>query len=215
MVDATIQALTQQVATLTALVGQVAQLNQTTKQVNLQPFDGEAKEVAAFISAVEANYNANSWNDDRVPDDRLTNNVTYTPEQVYAKSYAQVNKIAGFLRKSAAIWWQNLPRKPLTWQEMVPVAAQAANNNQPGYPDIARQPGLRELLINKFRSSAHIAEAKKRLATARFNTDGTKTFEAFAAEIDADLIIIGMPYNDANYITCGVQADTLFKTLPQ
>jgi len=161
MADLAITNLTAQVAALTALVAQVAQLNQTTKSVNLQPFDGEAKEVVAFISAVEANYNANSWNDDRVPDDRLTANVTHTPEQVYAKSYAQVNKIAGFLRKSAAIWWQNLPRKPLTWQDTEPITAQVANHHRPGYPAIPAQEGLRELLIAKFRSSAHIAEAKK------------------------------------------------------
>ena len=103
----------------------------------------------------------------------------------------------------------------MTWQDTTLIAAQVAGLAQLGYPNIPVQQGLRSLLIDKFRSSAHIAEAKKRLATARFNTEGNKTFEAFAAEIDADLIIIGMPYDDDNHITCSARADTLFKTLPQ
>ncbi len=44
---------------------------------------------------------------------------------------------------------------------------------------------------------------KKQLSTAYFNIEGTKTFKQFAAEIDTDLIITNLPFENDNNVTCG------------
>ena len=207
--------LTKQVLSLTQVVAGLAEISKPHKTLTLPTFKGDNKEIQAFISAVQTAYRANNWSDERNPDSSFKPGRNYTAEQVFAAASAQVNKVAAYFRGSAAIWWQNLEPKPLTWKRRSHVDEKWVRLDQPGWREIPRGKGLEEILISKFRSTTHIAESRRRLQNMRFNVNGDEEIEAFAAKMDADLITIGMPYQEDEEVVNATRADYMFRSLPE
>ena len=58
--------------------------------------------------------------------------------------------------------------------------------------------GLKTLLLKRFQSQTHIANAHKTLNEMSFDARDKEDIEAFAAKIDAQLNIVGILYDEDN-----------------
>src|SRR3954468_10733976 len=188
--------------------------NKQPKEIHLPTFKGKVEDVLSFISSVETTYRANGWKDDRNDPETFEDNEVYTPEEVFGNAHATVNRIAQYLEGPAALWWQNLAKRPLTWHDTPDILQQTARFNRPGWPRIYADHGLRSLLKNTFLSKTHIQDAKRKLEKMKFNPNGHEGIEEFAAEMNSKLTIIGMAYDDDNPVTCGLRADYLLRSMP-
>ena len=90
---------------------------------------------------------------------------------------------------------------------------QPRGEDQPGYGDIDKVIGLKNMIIEQFRSTTHIADTKKKLNSKRFNPE-KDDIESFSAEVNAMLIIVGMNYVKTNNVTCRARADALLNIFP-
>ena len=100
--------------------------------LDIRKFFRKAKEVIPFISNVETARRANGWTDKKNPRHTLVKGEEHTPEELFARSIAQVNKVALHFRDAAAIWWQNLKDKPYTWEDLNGVAEMEVDEDTPG-----------------------------------------------------------------------------------
>ena len=191
-------------------------INHTTpnKTLTIAQFNGKAEEVEAFVSGLQTAYTANNWTDQPLEQDTMEANRIYTLEEYFAIPRSQVFKAAQNLRGPAAIWWQNLQDKPFTLQDTTERLGRRPTPIRPGLPYVPRTEGLITHIRRTFRSVTHIADAKAKITNLKFIINGTKDIKAFAAELDALLIIIGIPYHETDDITNGFRAETLFKALP-
>jgi hypothetical protein len=164
---------------------------------------GKNGEIENFILAVDTGYRANQWNDQAVPAALLTNNIVNTLEQLYATSAAQVETVATFFSGTAAEFWRTLAIHPVTWEDRPLVNAQNPGANVPGWQQHAAAPGLKTLLLNKFRNAAYIQETWNKLANMRFYNDGKEDLETFATCMDAYLQTIGLVYAQNDHATNG------------
>jgi deoxyuridine 5'-triphosphate nucleotidohydrolase len=144
----------------------------------------------------------------------LVKNEESDKEELFARAAAQVNRVALHFRGTAALWWQNLRNKPVTWKDLPDIRGQRSTEDKPRWYDIDREPGLKTLLLKRFQSQTHIGDERRRLAAMTFDPKGKEDIETFAAKMDANLNIIGMPYDDDNDIVNGNRAEQLFRALP-
>ena len=72
--------------------------------LDIGKFFRKAKEVIPFISNVETARRANGWTDKKNPRHTLVKGEEHTPEELFARSIVQVNKVALHFRDAAAIW---------------------------------------------------------------------------------------------------------------
>ena len=103
---------------------------------------------------------------------------------------------------------------PVTWEDHPLVNAQNPGTNFPGWQQHAAAPGLKTLLLNKFRNAAYIQETWNKLANMRFYNDGKEDLETFATRMDAYLQTIGLVYAPNDHATNGTRANYLFTALP-
>ena len=89
-----------------------------------------------------------------------------------------------------------------------------ADTDTSGWDAVPPRKGLKTLLLKRFQSQTHIADARKTLNEMSFDTRGKEDIEAFAAKMDAQLNIVGIPYDEDNQVTNGIRAEHLLKTLP-
>jgi phage gp29-like protein len=84
----------------------------------------------------------------------------------------------------------------------------------PGWHYIPPADGLIGTLCKKFRSVTHISDANMKIKRMNFDTRGKEDIRAFAAKLDALLIITGQHYKPDNTVINGARAKALFRTLP-
>ena len=214
LVDYQIAAMSAEITRLTKIIGTFAAAQKPNKAVSLPNFTGKIDEVEPFISSVITAYAANDWDDNPNDTDLLPLNIHSTKEDLYAQSFAQVNKIALYFRGAAALWWQNLQDKPITLRHHEEIQAQTPQANRPGWFYIPPADGLIETIRKKFRSVTHISDANMKINRMHFDTRGTEDIRAFAAKLDALLIITGRHYDPDNIVVNGTRAEALFRTLP-
>ena len=89
-----------------------------------------------------------------------------------------------------------------------------ADEDTPGWDAVPPCRGLKTLLLKRFQSQTHIADARKTLNEMSFDTRGKEDIEAFATIMDAQLNIVGIPYDEDNQVTNGIRAEHLLKALP-
>ena len=133
---------------------------------------------------------------------------------MFAHFIVQVNKVALHFRDATAIWWQNLKDKLYTWEDLDGVAEMEVDEDTPGWDAVPPRRGLKTLLLKRFQSQTHIADARKTLNEMSFDTRGKEDIEAFAAKMDAQLNIVGILYDEDNLVTNGIRVEYLLKALP-
>ena len=73
-----------------------------------------------------------------------------------------------------------------------------ADEDTPGWDVVLPRRGLKTLLLKRFQSQTHIADTQKTLNEMSFDTRGKEDIEAFATIMDAQLNIVGIPYDEDN-----------------
>src|SRR5207249_12280973 len=89
-----------------------------------------------------------------------------------------------------------------------------ADEDTPGRDAVPPRRELKTLLLKRFQSQTHIADARKTLNEMSFDTRGKEDIEAFATIMDAQLNIVGILYDEDNQVTNGSRAEHLLKALP-
>jgi dUTP pyrophosphatase len=144
----------------------------------------------------------------------LTNNQNSTLQQLFATSAAQVETVATFFTGTAAEFWRTLEQHPVTWEARPQVNGQVPGNNRPGWDDYEAGPGLKALLLTKFRNAAYIQETWNKLSQMKFHKNGEEDLETFATRMDAYLKTVGLTYQENNLAINGTRANHLFAALP-